>query len=118
MFEQSLAIVEDCDLTHLHVFPFSPRPGTPAARMPQLDRRLVKERAARLRAAGEAAYQRRLRQEIGSTGEVLVESDATGRSGPFLQAQVSGAVAGSLARVRFTGRRGRTLIGEPLPEAA
>ncbi len=54
MFENSLAIVEECGLTHLHVFPFSPRAGTPAARMPQLDRALVKERAARLRAAGEA----------------------------------------------------------------
>ena len=54
MFASSLSIVEACGLTHLHVFPFSPRPGTPAARMPQLERRLVKERAARLRAAGEA----------------------------------------------------------------
>ena len=53
MFANSLAIVEECGLTHLHVFPFSPRPGTPAARMPQLDRALVKERAARLRAAGD-----------------------------------------------------------------
>jgi threonylcarbamoyladenosine tRNA methylthiotransferase MtaB len=118
MFEQSLAIVEECDLTHLHVFPFSPRPGTPAARMPQLDRGLVKERAARLRDAGEAAYQRRLAGEIGATGEVLVEADRTGRSGPFMPAVVEAAKPGSLARVRFTGQRGRTLVAEPLPEAA
>ena len=55
MFENSLSIVEECGLTHLHVFPFSPREGTPAARMPQVRREVVKERAARLRAAGEAA---------------------------------------------------------------
>ena len=56
MFENSLKIVEECGLTHLHVFPFSPREGTPAARMPQVPREVVKERAARLRAAGERAY--------------------------------------------------------------
>src|SRR5438445_307054 len=60
MFENSEKIVEECGLTHLHVFPFSPREGTPAARMPQLRREVVKQRAARLRAAGEAAYRRHL----------------------------------------------------------
>ena len=60
MFENSLEIVEECGLTHLHVFPFSPREGTPAARMPQVRREVVKQRAARLRAAGAAAYQRHL----------------------------------------------------------
>ena len=60
MFARSLDLVDECGLTHLHVFPFSPRPGTPAARMPQLERAVIKERAARLRAKGEAALQRHL----------------------------------------------------------
>ena len=55
MFARSLDLVDECGLTHLHVFPFSPRPGTPAARMPQVAREIVKERAARLREKGEAA---------------------------------------------------------------
>ena len=60
MFARSLDLVDECGLTQLHVFPFSPRPGTPAARMPQLDRTLVKERARRLREKGEAALRRHL----------------------------------------------------------
>src|SRR5690606_20019459 len=67
MFANSLALVEDCGLTHLHVFPFSPRPGTPAARMPQVDGRAVKERAARLRQAGDAALAAHLAAEQGRT---------------------------------------------------
>ena len=67
MFSRSLALVEECDLTFLHVFPYSPRPGTPAARMPQVAGDAIRERAKRLRAAGEAALRRRLAQEIGAT---------------------------------------------------
>ena len=66
MFVNSLNIVEECGLTHLHVFPFSPREGTPAAKMPQVRREIVKERAARLRAAGQAAYRRHLDALAGS----------------------------------------------------
>ena len=66
MFENSLKIVEECGLTHLHVFPYSPREGTPASRMPQVRRELVKERAARLRAAGERAYARHLASLAGT----------------------------------------------------
>ena len=66
MFENSLEIVEECGLTHLHVFPFSPREGTPAARMPQVRREMVKQRAARLRAVGERAYARHLASLAGT----------------------------------------------------
>lgn len=83
MFENSLRLVEDCGLTYLHVFPFSPRPGTPAARMPQLERDVVKRRAALLRAAGEKRLQDFLRTQVGSTQPVLVETPTTGRTAQF-----------------------------------
>ena len=74
MFRNTLELVDECGLTHLHVFPFSPRPGTPAARMPQVKRSVVKERARRLRERGDAARRRHLDNEIGATRRVLVES--------------------------------------------
>ena len=74
MFENSLRIVDECDLTFLHVFPFSPRPGTPAARMPQLDKAVIKERAARLRAKGEERNAAFLARAIGTRQRVLVET--------------------------------------------
>jgi len=80
MFARSQQLVEECDLTFLHVFPYSPRPGTPAARMPQVSGDAIKERARRLRATGEAALQRRLRSEIGTTRQVLIESAKQGRT--------------------------------------
>ena len=73
MFARSLDLVEECGLTHLHVFPFSPRPGTPAARMPQLARDVVKERARRLRERGALALRRHLDGEVGATRRVLTE---------------------------------------------
>ena len=73
MFQNSLDLVEACGLTHLHVFPFSPRPGTPAARMPQLARDVVKERARRLRERGALALGRHLDGEVGATRRVLTE---------------------------------------------
>ena len=66
MFEDTLAIVDECQLTYLHVFPFSPRPGTPAARMPQVERATIKERAARLRDKGNTCLQHFLTKQIGS----------------------------------------------------
>ena len=73
MFARSLDLVEECGLTHLHVFPFSPRPGTPAARMPQLAAGIVKDRARRLREKGEAALRRHLDAQVGATRKVLTE---------------------------------------------
>src|ERR1700693_6253832 len=76
MFARSLDLVEECGLTQLHVFPFSPRPGTPAARMPPVDRGAVTERARRLRARGDAALRAHLDGQIGATRNVLTEAVA------------------------------------------
>src|SRR5581483_8301660 len=80
MFQSSLDLVAECGLTYLHVFPFSPRPGTPAARMPQVARQAVKARAARLRERGAQALARYLDAEIGATRRVLIESHDSGRT--------------------------------------
>jgi threonylcarbamoyladenosine tRNA methylthiotransferase MtaB len=109
MFANSLSIIEACGLTHLHVFPFSPRPGTPAARMPQLDRGLVKERAASLRAAGDAQLARHLASEEGSLRNILVESKGVGRTEHFTVAEIDGA-PGSIVPARITGHTSRALI--------
>ena len=115
MFEASLRLVDDCGLTFLHVFPFSPRPGTPAARMPQLARAIVKRRAARLRQRGEAVLARCLEGRIGSEVEVLVERDRLGRTPEFMEMDLSHpAAAGRLLRARVTASDGRRLQGEPL----
>jgi threonylcarbamoyladenosine tRNA methylthiotransferase MtaB len=117
MFGNSLAIVEACGLTHLHVFPFSPRPGTPAARMPEVDRVLVKERAARLREAGERALGARLDREVGAVREVLVERGGRGLTEHFITAAIGG-VPGAVVRARMTARNGRTLVAQEIREAA
>ncbi|WP_428698698.1 tRNA (N(6)-L-threonylcarbamoyladenosine(37)-C(2))-methylthiotransferase MtaB [Stappia sp.] len=117
MFANSLAIVDECGLTHLHVFPFSPRKGTPAARMPQLPRQLVKERAARLRDKGEAALLAHLEAEVGLTRRVLIERDGLGRSEQFTQVEFAAERfpdkgAGDLVTLRIAGHTGRHLLGE------
>src|SRR4030088_176449 len=89
MFLRSLDLVDECGLTHLHVFPFSPRPGTPAARMPQAGRDIVKDRARRLREQGDAALRRHLDAQVGATRRVLVESRKLGRTGHFTQVRLA-----------------------------
>jgi threonylcarbamoyladenosine tRNA methylthiotransferase MtaB len=88
MFENTLDLVEACGLTYLHVFPFSPRKGTPAAKMPQVDRQAVKERAARLRAAGEKAHARYLDRLAGHRFEILMERDDIGRTPHFAEVRL------------------------------
>ena len=102
MFGQTLALVDEARLNALHVFPFSPRKGTPAARMPQLDKALVKERAARLRTKGEAAFAARLRSLIGTEQTLLMEKDGMGRTECFAPVAARG-VPGSFLRTRITG---------------
>lgn len=114
-FENSLSLIEACDIAFLHAFPYSPRPGTPAARMPQLDGAVVKERAARLRAAGEVALARHLGSHVGREAEVLVERGSQARLpdfSPVTLAHDAGALAGQTARVRLSGHDGKTLQGE------
>jgi threonylcarbamoyladenosine tRNA methylthiotransferase MtaB len=109
MFSRSLDLVAECGLTFLHVFPYSPRPGTPAARMPQVAGGEIRERAKRLRAAGEAALQKRLASEIGKTREVLIESVAQGRTEHFVPVAIAGAVPGEVQRLTITGHDGARL---------
>ena len=82
-FENSLGLIEECHIAFLHAFPYSPRPGTPAARMPQLDKAVIKARAAQLRAAGQAALIKHLQAYDGRESTVLVERDSHGRLPDF-----------------------------------
>ncbi len=118
MFARSLDIVEASGLTFLHVFPFSPRPGTPAARMPQLDRAVIRERAARLRAAGSAALAGHLASQEGATRDVLVESEGQGRTEHFTRATIDTGRPGEVVRARIVGHTADRLIAAPLAEAA
>ena len=113
MFTRSQSLVEDCGLTFLHVFPYSPRPGTPAARMPQVDGRVIKERAKRLRDTGEAALRRRLDAEIGATRSVLIESATQGRTEHFVPVGLAGGVAGEVRAMTITDHDGARLLGPP-----
>jgi threonylcarbamoyladenosine tRNA methylthiotransferase MtaB len=109
MFARSQALVEECDLTFLHVFPYSKRPGTPAARMPQVASEAIKARAKRLRATGEMALQKRLAAEIGMTREVLIESGKQGRTEHFLPVVISGETPGAVRTLTMTGHDGARL---------
>ncbi len=109
MFARSRDLVGECDLTFLHVFPYSPRPGTPAARMPQVAGPEIRERAGRLRAAGEAALQKRFEAEIGATRQVLIESATQGRTEHFLPVAISGEAPGAVRAVVVKGSEGARL---------
>jgi threonylcarbamoyladenosine tRNA methylthiotransferase MtaB len=116
MFARSLDLVDDCGLTHLHVFPFSPRPGTPASKMPQVGRPVVKERAARLRAKSAAALARHLDGEVGKQRRVLMESDAVGRTEQFTPVRVAGGNApGTIFGVTIARHDGRQLFAAAGP---
>ena len=109
MFSRSLDLVEECGLTFLHVFPYSPRPGTPAARMPQVAGGAIKERAKRLRAAGEAALRRRLQTEAGATRDVLIESESQGRTEHYLPVAIAGERIGRVVPLMIAGSDGERL---------
>jgi threonylcarbamoyladenosine tRNA methylthiotransferase MtaB len=111
MFENSLRLVEEAGLSYLHVFPFSPRPGTPAARMPQVKRDIVKARAARLRAAGEAALIRHLDAQVGRTLAGLVEKPGLARAEDFTEIVFAGeAQVGAVTELVVTGHDGKRAI--------
>ncbi|GHD18356.1 tRNA (N(6)-L-threonylcarbamoyladenosine(37)-C(2))-methylthiotransferase MtaB [Tianweitania populi] len=110
MFENTLKLVADCGLSHLHVFPFSPREGTPAARMPQLDRGLIKERAARLRAVGDQAYLAHLESLTNTRQSVLIERDGLGRTEGFTMAAVDAGEPGTIVERIVTGHDGQRLL--------
>ncbi len=111
MFENSLRHIEDCGLTFLHVFPFSPREGTPAARMPQLDGRVIRERARRLREAGERRRNLYLHSLKGTVQDVLVERDHMGRTPHFAEIGLErDFAAGEIIRARVTGISDRHIL--------
>jgi len=110
MFARSLDLVGECDLTFLHVFPFSPRPGTPAARMPQVRAATIGARARRLRAEGDAALRRRLAADVGATRQVLIESSTQGRTEHFLPVAIRGDAPGAIRELTITGEDGGRLV--------
>jgi len=111
MFSNSLGLVEECGLTHLHVFPFSPRPGTPAARMPQLARDIVKERARRLRERGVLVLRRHLDAEVGATRRVLIESREQGRTEQFTPVRLATpGEPGTLIELKIAAHDGKQLL--------
>ncbi|MGO4447944.1 tRNA (N(6)-L-threonylcarbamoyladenosine(37)-C(2))-methylthiotransferase MtaB [Phyllobacterium sp. TAF24] len=110
MFENSIRIVEECGLTHLHIFPFSPREGTPAARMPQVNRQIVKARAARLRAAGETAYRAHLDRLVGTTQRILIEREGLGRSEGFTLVGLNGGAPGEIIERPISGHDSDKLL--------
>ena len=118
MFANSLKLVDDCGLTYLHVFPFSPRAGTPAARMPQVDRGVAKARAKRLRQAGEATVTRFLAAEVGGHRTILVEKPGLGRTEHFAPVEVDGGEPGEIIKVRIRAASNRLLHGNPVRAAA
>ncbi|HEY1432984.1 MAG TPA: tRNA (N(6)-L-threonylcarbamoyladenosine(37)-C(2))-methylthiotransferase MtaB [Stellaceae bacterium] len=112
MFRHTLDLIGECGLAFVHVFPYSRRAGTPAARMPQLPGAVVKERAARLRGAAKAALAAELASRIGSETEVLIERAGMGRAAFYAPVIFTGADAvGSVRRMRLVGTSGRGLIG-------
>jgi threonylcarbamoyladenosine tRNA methylthiotransferase MtaB len=111
-FENTLALVADCDLSYLHVFPYSPRPGTPAARMPPVPGPVIKARAERLRAEADRALIRHLEARVGRTLTALVEREGVGRAADFTEIAFAGEAApGSLTPVRLTGHDGKRAFG-------
>jgi len=116
-FENSVRLVEECDLSFLHVFPYSPRPGTPAAKMPQIAKPLIKERAARLRAAGEAALVRHFARHVGEVRGALLERGLAARLPDFTPVRLSALAGegGQVLPVQITGHDGKQLLGTHIP---
>jgi len=111
MAVNSLKLLDDCDVIAAHIFPFSPRPGTPAARMPQVPREVVKARAARLREAAAARRSCWLDRLVGSTQRVLIENNGKGHSDGFAPVILADGARGETVDVRITGRSDQQLTG-------
>ncbi|WP_337267810.1 tRNA (N(6)-L-threonylcarbamoyladenosine(37)-C(2))-methylthiotransferase MtaB [Oryzifoliimicrobium ureilyticus] len=118
MFANAVRLAQEAEIAHLHVFPYSPRPGTPAARMPQLDRSAIKERAGRLRSAGQQLYQSHLDKMVGTEQVVLVENNGLAHTENFTLAAAPGLKPRSLLTVRITGHDGMHLAMQPVAKAA
>jgi len=114
MFANAARLAEDCGIAHLHVFPYSPRPGTPAARMPQLDRALVKERAGRLRETGKRLAEAHLVSMIGREEMILVENNGLAHTENFTLVDAAGLKPRDLVPVTITGHNGKHLTMRPV----
>jgi threonylcarbamoyladenosine tRNA methylthiotransferase MtaB len=115
-FENTLKLVEEAGLSFLHVFPYSARPGTPAARMPPVKGPVIKDRARRLREAGDAALQRHLERQVGRVLNGLVERDGFARADDFTEIAFTGAAPmGEIVCIRITGVSGGQVVGEVTP---
>ncbi len=115
-FQETLRLVEEAELTYLHVFPYSERPGTPAARMPQVAKPLRKERAARLRALGATQLARHLQKRVGSQDRILIEKPGLGRAEDFSEVTLTdkSSNAGAIVAAALTAARPTALEGRPL----
>jgi threonylcarbamoyladenosine tRNA methylthiotransferase MtaB len=118
MFENTLRIVGEADLTYLHVFPYSPREGTPAARMPQVSKATARKRAALLRAAGDRQFAKLCLSRVGRIETVLIERNGMGRTEQFVPVMIADAQPGELLSVQITDASADGLVGEALREAA
>jgi threonylcarbamoyladenosine tRNA methylthiotransferase MtaB len=118
MFSNTLALVEDCGLTLLHVFPFSPRPGTPAARMPQTAPDVVRTRAQTVRQQGHSAFSARLSSEVGKVRNVLVEKPGLGRTEHYLPVAFEGGAAGEIVAARIAAASDKRLFAQEIRAAA
>ena len=115
-FENTLRLVEEADLAFLHVFPYSARPGTPAARMPPVKGPLIKERARRLREAGQAGLERHLQRQIGRILSGLVEREGVARAEDFTEIRFTGdAPLGEIVAFTVTGHDGARVLAELAP---
>ncbi|MGZ0190333.1 MAG: radical SAM protein, partial [Alphaproteobacteria bacterium] len=113
MFEDTLQHVRDLDLAWLHIFPYSPRPGTPAARMPQVDRAIIKDRAKQLRTLGAEQSSKYLEAQIGRTIQPIMETPSRGRTDGFAEIDISAPVTvGAMPRIKVTGIQHGRLLGE------
>ncbi len=118
MFDNSLRFISEASLTYIHAFPYSPRPGTPAARMPQVPKAVGRIRAALLRQAGDRQLAQLCESRVGQIENVLVEREGLGRTEQFVPVGVPGSQAGDLLAVRITGVTAHGLVGEALRKAA
>ncbi len=112
-FENTLSLIDACNIAFVHAFPYSPRPSTPAARMPQLDKSVIKARSARLRKAGKKALERHFAAHIGRERKALAERDNMARLADFTPVRLEGrgAHAGRICKTHITGHDGKTLLG-------
>jgi len=118
MFEKTRTLIEECGLTHLHIFPFSPRKGTPAALMPQVEHHIIKQRAAILRKEGKYAYLRNLRQLQGTEQSILVEQNGIGRCENYTLAEISESIPGTIVKCHIASHNHDRLVATKIDQYA